>query len=404
MRRLSRSIAVLVLLLSMTLSFVVGDVLGRQQGVRSAVPPGEGKVLDQGSLPPTKLADVDFKEFWDVWNLVKEIYFKQPVSDKDLFYGALHGMVAGAGNRYTVFFDPEEAKAFKSNLDGTFEGIGAEIGIKDDVLTVIAPLPDSPAEKAGLKTGDQILAINKTVTDGMAVDAAVTLIRGQKGTSVTLTILHPGSKTPVDISITRDQIVVKSVKEDIKDGIATISIYEFNDETDGLFDDAVNKALAANVKGVILDLRGNPGGLLTSAISVASAWTGYDVVVSEKGQSTEQPYHGVSAPRLANIPTVVLINGGSASASEIVSGALQDYGLAKLVGTQSFGKGSVQDFRDLPDGSAVKITVAAWYTPKGRTIDETGITPDVKVEITQADLDAKRDPQTAKALEILRAR
>jgi carboxyl-terminal processing protease len=188
------------------------------------------------------------------------------------------------------------------------------------------------------------------------------------------------------------------------DGIAVISIYEFNDDTSSLFNQAVNDVLAKDTKGVVLDLRSNPGGLLASAVDVASAWVGYQPVVSEKGQEKGGTFSGVSAPRLSGIPTVVLVDGGSASASEIVAGALQDYGLATLVGTQTFGKGSVQDYQTLPDGSAIKITIASWFTPKGRTINETGITPDTIVEFTKLDSDAKRDPQKDKALEILHAR
>jgi len=402
--RFPRALAALVLALVAVVSFTFGMTLGRQEGARAAVPPGEGHVLNQGDLPLSLQEDVDFRNFWDVWNFIKESYYKQPVSEKTLYYGALKGMVAAAGDPYTMYFDPTEAAEFNADLAGQFEGIGAEIGIKDDQLQVVAPLPGTPAELAGLMPGDKILLIDGTDTTGMTVEAAVQLIRGPKGTQVVLTITRNGLESAMEIPITRDTITVNSVAWTVEDnGIAVISIYTFNDETNGLFNQAVNDVLAKNVRGIILDLRSNPGGLLTSAIDVASVWVGYQTVVLEKGQGVDQTFAGPTAPRLEGMPTVVLVDGGTASGSEIVAGALQDYGLATVVGTQTFGKGSVQDYRDLPDGSAVKVTVAEWLTPLGRTIHETGLTPDVIVEFTQEDFDAQRDPQKEKAVEILLA-
>lgn len=384
--------------------FTIGLFLGRQQGLRAAVPEGEGRVVNQGDVPSYLADDVDFRQFWDIWNLVKESFYRQPVSDKDLYYGAVKGMVAAAGDPYTVYFDPEEASEFNADLEGTFEGIGAEIGLKDDQLQIVAPLEGSPAETAGLKPEDKILFIDGTDTTGMSVEEAVLLIRGEAGTQVVLTIVRNGASEAEDVAITRDTITIESVKWEMRDdGVAVISIYTFNDDTNQLFAEAVNTALAGNARGVILDLRSNPGGLLTSAIQIASVWVGYDTVVIEKSQAEEHPFGGVSAPRLAGIPTVVLVDGGSASGSEIVAGALQDYGYATLVGTQTFGKGSVQDYRELSDGSAVKITVAEWHTPNGRMIHEVGITPDVVVEYTVDDFNAGTDPQKDKAVEILLA-
>lgn len=385
-------------------SFSTGWFLGKQQGIRSVVPAGEGRVLNQEVQAASLSQDVDFGQFWDVWNLVKENYYQQPVSDKDLFYGALSGMVAGAGDPYTVYFDPEEAQDFQDALSGTFSGIGAEIGLREGMLVVVAPLEDSPAQRAGILAGDTIWAIDGTETAGMSVEQAVTLIRGEMGTQVTLTVSHDGIAEATDIVITRDKITIDSVKwEMTEDGIAVVSLYEFNDDTSALFNEAMNELLSKNATGIILDLRSNPGGLLSTAIDVASAWVGYQPVVLEKEQEDTHSFSGVSAPRLQGIPTVVLVDGGSASASEIVAGALQDYAFATVVGTQTFGKGSVQDYRSLSDGSAVKVTIAEWYTPKGRSINETGITPDTVVDYTKEDADAKRDPQKEKALEILRA-
>lgn len=379
-------------------------MLGKQQGARAAVPPGEGQVLNQGAVPASLAEDVDFGQFWDVWNLVKEQYYRRPVSDKALFYGAIEGMVAAAGDPYTSYFDPDAAAKFQEALSGTFSGIGAQIGVKDEQLVVIAPLPDSPAERAGLVPSSAILAIDGVDTDGMSVEEAVSRIRGEAGTEVVLYVSRDGLVTAEEVSITRGTIVVESVKWDVDaNGIATISISEFNDDTSPLFNEAVNDILTKNAKGLILDLRSNPGGLLTSAIDVASAWVGYQPVVLEREQGNNHSFAGVSAPRLDGVPTVVLVDGGSASASEIVAGALQDYALATLVGTQTFGKGSVQDYRGLADGSAVKITIAEWQTPYGRTINETGLEPDAVVEYTKEDAAAGRDPQKETALEILAA-
>ncbi len=405
MQRFPRPLLVVILLFCVSAVFTVGMVLGRQQGARASVPEGEGRVLNQGDVPAFLSEDIDFREFWVVWNLVKETYFRQPVSDKALYYGALKGMVSSAGDPYTVYFDPSEAQAFTESLEGTFDGIGAEIGIKDGQLQIVAPLPDSPAERAGLKPGDALYLIDGVDTAGMAVEEAVLRIRGERGTSVTLTIGRDGLADLMEVSIVREKIVVDPVKWEMDaQGVMTIAVRTFNDDTNRLFNAAVNEALTGGAKGIILDLRSNPGGLLNSAVEVASAWVGYQTVVIEKTRDESRPFAGILAPRLSGIPTVVLVNGGSASASEIVAGALQDYGLAQVVGEQTFGKGSVQDYRDLPDGSAVKITIAEWLTPDGRSINETGITPDTAVELTLEDFNAQRDPQKEKAVEILTAK
>ena len=244
--------------------------------------------------------------------------------------------------------------------------------------------------------------IDTVETFGMTVEEAVSRIRGDGGTQVMLTISRVGTEGVFDVTITREKIVIDSVKWSIDEqNVLTISISTFNHDTTSLFNEAVQEALTADVAGIILDVRGNPGGLLTTAIEIASAWVGYDTVVIERIQDESNSYKGVMAPRLQDIPTVVLVNGGSASASEIVAGALQDYGFATLVGTQTFGKGSVQDYRELEDGSAVKITTAEWYTPKGRTIHEVGIMPDHEILFAVEDFQSGIDPQHDVALQIL---
>ncbi len=383
--------------------FFTGWTLGAQRGGGDVV---ISQVTDTGVARMAENQpelDLDFDLFWNVWDLVKDKHFKQPVSDEDLYYGALRGMVAAAGDPYTNFFDPEEAQAFQESLRGEFQGIGAEIGIRENQLIVIAPLPDTPAERAGLLPGDKIMMIDAASTEGLTVEAAVMKIRGEAGTTVTLGITRDGLKDLKDVPIVRGTIVIKSVKwEMTEDHIAVISLYTFNNDSSGLFNRVINEILPKDPKGIVLDLRSNPGGLLTSAIDVASAWVGYRDVMIEKTPQSEESFRGVTAPRLETIKTVVLVDGGSASASEIVAGALQDYGLATLVGTKTFGKGSVQDYTQLEDGSAVKITIAQWFTPSGRVINDEGVMPDIEIVYELEDRNQGRDPQKDKALAIIR--
>ncbi len=356
---------------------------------------GAAKV-STGTLDASPQADMS--NFWQVWNLAKSNYVDQPVDQKKLMDGALEGMVWSLGDPYSTYFTADQAKDFNSTLNGTFSGIGAEIGERTAGITVIAPLPDSPAATAGLQTDDIISAIDGTTTDGMSADTAVQKIRGTAGTTVVLSIIR-GTAKPFDVSIVRADIKTKSVTVDIrKDNIAVITISVFNEDTSSLFASAVDAITKAKVKGLIVDLRGDPGGLLTAAIDVASYWTGDKTVVLEKFRDHEDPYHGNMTPVLATMPTVVLVNGGSASASEILSGALQDYGLGVIMGETTFGKGSVQEYYDLPGGGAAKITIARWLTPTGRTIHEVGITPDIEVKETLDQIHAGATPQMDAAI------
>jgi carboxyl-terminal processing protease len=398
-----RAFKALVLVSGAAVLFSGGYNAGRIPSVQGASGSGTG-VLHIGSSAPFGVQDADFNMFWDVWNLAKGQFVDQPVSDRELFYGALNGMVAGLGDRYSTFFDPEEAQAFNDELDGSFFGIGAQIGLdKDGFITVIAPLPETPADKAGIKAEDHILAIDGVDTSGMTVDEAVKRIRGEKGTTVKLLILPKGSEEPKTVEIVRDEIKVKSVTWEMRDDkIAVISVSIFNEDTGPLFRDAVTELMKQNPKGLILDLRNNPGGLLDEATELAGYWMdGKPAVMEEvRGERSSLIAHGHN--ELADMPTMVLVNGGSASASEILSGALQDYHFALLVGEKTFGKGSVQEYHNLPDGSAVKITVARWLTPAGRSIDKEGIMPDEVVPYTIEDLHAERDPQLQKAVDLLK--
>ena len=348
-------------------------------------------------------SNLDFDLYWQVWDSLKNNFVdRNKVTDQDLFYGSLKGMAAASGDPYTVFMNPQESKEFSDELSGTFEGIGAELGMRSDVATVIAPLDGMPAQKAGIRAGDKVYAVDGKSTIGMALDAIVKSIRGAKDTKVTLTIIR-GKDKPKDITITRSVIMVKSVKTEMRpDGIFVIRVSNFNTDTEGLFKEAVNTALTKNPKGIILDLRNNPGGYLDTAVSMASEWIVAGPVVAEQfngNQRNEYPSDG--SARLKNFPTVVLVNGGSASASEILAGALRDYKKATLVGETTYGKGSVQTLNDLSGGSTLKVTVAHWLTPAGDFINDKGIKPEIEVKLAATDVDKNLDPQFAKALEIL---
>lgn len=401
------------IVLAFALGLLLGGSVSIQRGKEiikglspNATTTSLGIVKDKdGAIPDYLKKDVDFNLFWDVWNIIKQESYDKNIPDTQLFYGALTGIVESLGDPHSVFFTPENTNGFNEELDGKFEGIGTEIGMRDNILTVIAPLDDSPALKAGLRPKDLILEIDGNKTEGISLNKAVSLIRGKSGTEVVLTIYRDGLKEPKKISIIRKAITVKSVEFEIKDNnIAYIKIRQFNSETVPIFNNAVLEILKnPNIAGIILDMRYNPGGYLQSAIDVAGEWVDGEVVVKEKVRDGEEVLHRANkSAKLDKFKTVVLVNAGSASGSEIVAGALQDLGKATIVGTQTYGKGSVQKLINLKDGSSIKLTVAKWFTPKGNTIEGDGITPDVKVEITEDDYNTYKDPQMDKAISIIR--
>ncbi len=388
------------------LIFVAGISVGSRGKTEN---PLGGAVLNKNAPPPANLSrDVDFALFWDVWNILKDRYVDQPVKDPQLFYGALEGLAASLGDPYTAFFPPVQAEEFTRELQGSFDGIGAEVGMREKQVTVVSPLPDSPAERAGLRPGDAILAVDGRETAGLAIDEAVRLIRGPKGTIVTL-LIGRDRLAPFEVKIKRDVIVVKSVrwevKRELEGPVGVIRILQFNEETSSLLDRAIRETLAANPKGLVLDLRGNPGGLLDTAISIAGEWLPGEVVVRERRAGGAQLEHRSDGKgRLRGAPTVVLINQGSASASEILAGALQDAHVSRLVGMKTFGKGSVQDYQTLRDGSGLKVTIAEWLTPANRSINKQGIAPDIEVDRTEAQIEENEDPQQDTALALLLGR
>jgi carboxyl-terminal processing protease len=394
-------------------SFASGFFIGEARNPAAASGPDLSLptlVTGLDSEPPFDLKEVDFSQFWEVWQLVKENHVdagKDDNLDAKLFYGAVNGMVGAMGDPYSVFMEPVGAQEFADELEGKFEGIGAEIGVKKNQLLVVAPLPETPAIRAGLKAGDYILAIDGEDTAGMSVNEAVRRIRGEKDTVVTLTIYRDGEDEQREVPITRGAINVESVRwhvQGVPSGkqVGVIEVSHFSEDTSGLFAEAVRAVLLEDVGGVVLDLRNNPGGYLDMAVRMASEWVGQETIVSESFRDgTKREHRGSGPARLADMPTIVLVNGGSASASEIVAGALQDTGAAQVVGTKSFGKGSVQDYTEFMDGSALKLTVALWLTPSGRSINQEGISPDIAIENTTEDWDNSLDPQLDQAVEML---
>jgi carboxyl-terminal processing protease len=346
-----------------------------------------------------KPANVNFGLFWETWNKVMANYVGSS-SAQDMVYGAIKGMVSSLGDPYSQFMDPTDTKAFNEDLSGQIQGIGAEISQKDNQIVIVAPIAGSPAEKAGLKAGDQIMAIDDHVTTNMSLDDAITKIRGAAGTKVKLLINRSGFSQPQEFTITRDVITIKSVQWEMKGNIGYIQISQFDTDTSDLIKQATAELAAKNPKGIVLDLRDDPGGYLNAAIDVSSLFMNRGVVVQEKSKDghVEQLKTTLNSV-FANTKVVVLINGGSASASEIVAGALRDARGAELVGENSFGKGSVQEIDNLPDGSALKITVAKWLTPDGSTIDKVGLKPDVEIGLTAQDTAAGKDPQLDRALQ-----
>jgi carboxyl-terminal processing protease len=356
--------------------------------------------------------EVDLTEFWQVWNLLDEKFVSSSTTDphansnEERLYGAISGLVNSFGDPYTVFLPPEDATRFEDDIAGNFSGVGMEVGIRDGAVTVIAPLPETPAEKAGILPGDVILRIDEKSTDGMGIDEAVDLIRGEKGTNVKLTLYREGEEEFLDKMVTRDTISIPTAATEVKDDVFIIKLYSFNALSEAEMEKALREYVKSGKKKMIVDLRGNPGGFLQSAVTIASYFlpTG-KVVVRESfgGDQAEQIYRssGKTLKNFAPQRIVVLVDGGSASASEILAGALQEHGVVKLIGSQTFGKGSVQELVSLKDNSSLKVTIARWLTPNGISISANGLTPDIVVERTPQQYIAGEDPQMDKALEFL---
>ncbi|MGB4762705.1 MAG: S41 family peptidase [Candidatus Saccharimonas sp.] len=388
-----RSISVSTFLLSLILVMSVGFVLGtRSDQLYAAIAPVFGIRASADTIDTSLLQKV-YREL--------KANFDGDLDSDKLIDGAARGMTAAAGDQYTVFMDAKEAEEFRKELSGQISGIGCEIGVRSDQPTVLRVIAGSPAERAGLKAGDVFVSVNDDSVEGKTSSEVASKVRGDAGTSVKLTMSRNGEL--VEFTITREQVSDPSVRWAAVDGVGVLTISRFDEDAADLARRGANELIAQGVTSVVVDLRNNGGGYLQSAQEIAGLWLDKKLVVTEKsgGKVVDQIY-SQGSPVLKDVKTVVLVNDNSASASEILAGALQEYNVAKLVGQKTFGKGTVQQVLDLPDGRLLKVTIARWYTPKGKNITKEGISPDVKVDLTLEDINAGRDPQLDKAKELVR--
>lgn len=371
--------------------------------------PAINKILDvSGKEPSPHYSQVDFNLFWDVWSRLEDKFVDRANIDRQKYvYGAIQGAVNSLGDPYTTFFPPVQTKEFQQDIKGSFDGIGAEIGIRKGILTIIAPLKGSPAERAGLKAGDQILKINDSISSDFNLEEAVQHIRGEKGTTVRLLVMRDSFTKPKEFSVNRDTIQVVILETDRKpDGIFVIKLHQFTENAGEEFRKAVTEFQRSGSTKLVLDVRSDPGGYLNVAVDIASWFLpAGDIVVHERyANGSQDEYRSAGFGVLENVPTVVLVDGGSASASEILAGALHDQRNIKLIGQKTFGKGSVQEVENLPGGSSLKVTIAKWLTPNNAEINGKGLEPDVKVDLPPTEQqDPKKDPTLDKGIEILKS-
>lgn len=369
--------------------------------------PVPGTAIQLTPLPiSTAQADTTtlFKPFWQAWDLVHQQYVEQPVNDVEMMRGAIRGMLASLGDKYTSYMDPVQYEQQKAPLQGGYEGIGAWVDTTADYVTIIHPMPDSPALKAGLKTGDKIIAVDGQDMTGIDGSLVLRRILGPAGTKVSLTIKRDGQENPFSITIERARIVLPSIESKMLDQhIGYVRLNTFGDTTGADLRKALKTLMDQKPAGMVLDLRNNGGGYLQTAIEVVSEFVDKGVVMYEEyGDKTRRPFEAQGNGLATQVPLVVLVNQATASASEITAGAIQDYGRGKLVGIKTYGKGSVQNWIPLDDNQgAIRVTIARWLTPKLRQIHQIGLAPDVVVDLTEADLKAGKDPQLDKAVQVL---
>ena len=397
-RRTSSNIAVSALLI--VIIFGLGLVVGRSHRQASAEAPAYIENAE---------GEVDFGAFWNAWRVLEDKYPFDDAPDAEArLYGAIQGLARAYEDPYTIYLPPEDNELFNEDLSGEFSGVGMEIGLRDDAITVIAPLKGTPAEQAGILPGDIIYEINGESAMNLTTEEAVEIIRGPRGTTVTITVLRSGQFEPIEIDIVRDIISIPTLDTSMPaDGVFMIQLYNFIGDVNAQFNAAMQEFIRSNADKLILDLRNNPGGFLQSSISIASWFLPLGELIVKEDLGPDAPKQpefrslGTTSRIGRDFDMVVLINQGSASASEIVAGALQEQGRATLVGEQTFGKGSVQEVVPLPDDTALKITVARWLTPNGTSISENGLLPDVEVERTFEDFQNELDPQLDMAIEII---
>ena len=361
---------------------------------------------------PAPIASIDappgtpkeLRKIFEVWSILsRDFVDKEKLDPKKGSSSAIEAIIKSLGDPYTAYIDAEHFSIDSTGFDGSFDGIGAIVSIRNNRLTIVSPIENSPASQAGIRAGDIILKIEGVSTDGMTITQAVNLIRGPRGTKVTITVIHPNERDPVEITIVRGRINLDSVSSQMLEGnISHIRLNQFTQRTPSELRDALQKAKEQGVKGIVLDLRGNPGGLLDATVQVASEFIEDGVVLYEvDGRGNRQELRARKGGTATKVPLAVLINGGSASGSEVLAGALQDYGRAPLIGMKTFGKGSVNIMRRLSDGSGLYITIARWHTPKGNVIEGKGLTPDFEVILTPEDRRTGTDTQLARALKYI---
>jgi len=352
----------------------------------------------------TEPKDVDLSILWEAWNVLEANFlYKDNFKVQEQVYGATKGIIDSLNDPYTVFMTPDETEEFEESITGEFEGIGAEIAIRDDKLTIVTPLKGSPAERAGLRAGDIVYQIDEDPTYGITIEEAVTRIRGPKGEKVVLTVIREGERKPVDVTIVRDTIVIESIEWEMKENIAVVTIAQFGTEAVSAFQEILPEIILQRPAGMIIDLRNNGGGLLDVCLKIAEEFFSDQVVVKTSGRRFGDTgnIRVASGGAFLEMPLVVLANKGSASASEIFAGAVQDHDRGIVLGEKTFGKGSVQNVIPLSDGSSLKVTIAEWHTPEGRSIHDEGIGPDEEVEMSFEDYDEGRDPVLDRGIELL---
>ena len=393
------SVLLLVIISSMVF-FFLGTYTERTTGNHQMV----SEVINKEEGKPEQ---VDFSLFWEAWKMVDEYHIRADEADAEArVYGAIQGMLNSLNDPYTVFMETEETEEFSQSIEGRFEGVGMEVGIREEILTVISPLKNSPAEEAGVRSGDKIITVDGKSTEDMSLNQAVSRIRGERGTEVTLEIIRQREDEPLEISIIRSEIDMPILSTEQKDnGIFVIKIHTFTGNVMNKFEQAVKEFQDSNSDKMIIDLRGNAGGLLGASVEVLSHLLPQGSVLLQEDHSGQQGEvyrsKGYGSIDTNEVPIAVLVDRGSASASEILAGALQDHQAATVIGETTFGKGSIQKVENMSGGASLKVTVAEWLTPEGRSFEKEGIEPNIKVERTVEDIDADRDPQMDRAVEYL---
>ncbi len=393
------SVLLLVIISSMVF-FFLGTYTERTTGNHQMV----SEVINKEEGKPEQ---VDFSLFWEAWKMVDEYHIRADEADAEArVYGAIQGMLNSLNDPYTVFMEAEETEEFSQSIEGRFEGVGMEVGIREEILTVISPLKNSPAEEAGVRSGDKIITVDGKSTEDMSLNQAVSRIRGERGTEVTLEIIRQREDEPLEISIIRSEIDMPILSTEQKDnGIFVIKIHTFTGNVMNKFEQAVKEFQDSNSDKMIIDLRGNAGGLLGASVEVLSHLLPQGSVLLQEDHSGQQGEvyrsKGYGSIDTNEVPIAVLVDRGSASASEILAGALQDHQAATVIGETTFGKGSIQKVENMSGGASLKVTVAEWLTPEGRSFEKEGIEPNIKVERTVEDIDADRDPQMDRAVEYL---